>query len=129
MLHPKPKTWIVAILQVETCYSIAQVPKYWNVNTGVFLRRYVYERVGRSLLGLAVTQLVSGLWHGLREGHMIFFAMTIPLFAGSKGVLLPGTLSSMLQDTCASACGAYVSAVAAGFCRSFLGASCKASAS
>lgn len=72
-------------LQVETCYSIAQVPKFWNVNTGVFLRRYVYERVGKGFVGLAVTQLVSGLWHGLREGHMLFFAMSIPLFAGSKG--------------------------------------------
>lgn len=63
------------------------VPKYWNVNTGVFLRRYVYERVGKGFAGLAVTQLVSGLWHGLREGHMIFFFMTIFLFQGSKGAL------------------------------------------
>jgi lysophospholipid acyltransferase len=75
--------------QVETCYSIAIVPKFWNVNTGVFLRRYVYDRVGRGFKGLAVTQLVSGLWHGLREGHLLFFIMTVPLFAGSKGAPPP----------------------------------------
>lgn len=72
-------------VQVETCHSIATVPQYWNVNTGIFLRRYVYERVGKGTAGLATTQVVSGLWHGLREGHMLFFLMSIPMFAGSKG--------------------------------------------
>jgi lysophospholipid acyltransferase len=70
--------------KVESCYSLALLPKCWNVNTGVFLRRYVYERVGKGFAGLAVTQVVSGLWHGLREGHMIFFFLTIFLFQGSK---------------------------------------------
>jgi lysophospholipid acyltransferase len=72
------------LVKVETCYSLALLPKYWNVNTGLFLRRYVYERVGKGFVGLAVTQLVSGLWHGLREGHMLFFFMSIFLFQGSK---------------------------------------------
>jgi lysophospholipid acyltransferase len=55
------------LVKVETCYSLALLPKYWNVNTGLFLRRYVHERVGKGFVGMAVTQLVSGLWHGLRE--------------------------------------------------------------
>lgn len=73
--------------QVETCTSIATVPRYWNINTGYFLRRYVYERWGGGVAALAATQMVSGLWHGLREGHMFYFAFTIPMFQSSKGAL------------------------------------------
>lgn len=61
------------------------MPRYWNINTGKFLRRYVYERVGGGVVGLALTQVVSALWHGLREGFLAYFVMSIFLFQSSKG--------------------------------------------
>lgn len=73
-------------MQMETSTSVAITPRYWNINTGLFLRRYVYERFGGGVVGLASAQMVSGLWHGLREGHLLFFFFTIFLFHSSKGV-------------------------------------------
>eukprot|EP00892_Ulva_mutabilis_P010068 jgi/Ulvmu1/7433/UM036_0094.1 len=70
--------------QMETSTSVAITPRFWNINTGFFLRRYVYERFGGGVFGLATTQMVSGLWHGLREGHLLFFFSTIFLFQSSK---------------------------------------------
>lgn len=89
-----------AHIQVETCTSIAVIPRFWNINTGYFLRRYVYERWGGGAAALAATQMVSGLWHGLREGHLLYFAFTIPMFHSSKGtclvVLIPAILRLLL---------------------------------
>lgn len=76
-------------LQVESSISVAMTPRYWNINTGLFLRRYVYERFGGGVAGLAMAQMVSGLWHGLREGHLLFFFCTIFLFQSSKGAPAP----------------------------------------
>lgn len=44
-------------------------------------RRYVYERLtppGQkpTFMTLMVTQLVSGVWHGLYPGYIMFFAGT-----------------------------------------------------
>ncbi|MEW5306286.1 MAG: hypothetical protein WDW36_008759 [Sanguina aurantia] len=55
------------------------VPGYWNIGTGNFLRRYVYERITPknrkpTFKHLLFTQLVSGLWHGLHPGYLMFFA-------------------------------------------------------
>lgn len=43
------------------------------------MHRYVYERLtppGRkpTFMTLMVTQLVSGIWHGLYPGYIMFFA-------------------------------------------------------
>jgi D-alanyl-lipoteichoic acid acyltransferase DltB (MBOAT superfamily) len=75
-------------MQVEACTSVATIPRYWNINTGYFLRRYVYERWGGGTIALAATQMISGLWHGLREGHLFYFFLTIPMFHSSKGTIL-----------------------------------------
>nr|QNL10711.1 LPAT [Haematococcus lacustris]QNL10738.1 acyl-CoA: diacylglycerol acyltransferase 1 [Haematococcus lacustris] len=57
------------------------VPQHWNIVTGQFLRRYVYERLTRAgrkpgFFQLLCTQLTSALWHGLSGGHFLFFAST-----------------------------------------------------
>lgn len=61
--------------------SARNVPLNWNICTGTFLRRYVYERVtpkGRKpgFSSLMFTQLVSAVWHGLYPGYLMFFAGT-----------------------------------------------------
>ncbi|KXZ56055.1 hypothetical protein GPECTOR_2g937 [Gonium pectorale] len=61
--------------------SARNVPLYWNIGTGIFLRRYVYERItpkGRKpgFPALLFTQSVSGVWHGLYPGYIMFFVGT-----------------------------------------------------
>lgn len=78
-------------LRVEFCESSRLLAQYWNTTTGTFLRRYVYERLtlpGRkpTFVTLMVTQLVSGVWHGLYPGYIMFFAGSAVLFAHSTVV-------------------------------------------
>eukprot|EP00878_Enallax_costatus_P006664 GHUV01006985.1.p1 GENE.GHUV01006985.1~~GHUV01006985.1.p1 ORF type:complete len:343 (+),score=42.23 GHUV01006985.1:519-1547(+) len=75
-------------LKCEFCDSSRLLAGYWNTSTGVFLRRYVYERLtppGRkpTFMTLMVTQLVSGVWHGLYPGYIMFFAGSAIFFAHS----------------------------------------------
>mmetsp|Transcript_35415 Transcript_35415/g.89650 ORF Transcript_35415/g.89650 Transcript_35415/m.89650 type:complete len:497 (-) Transcript_35415:257-1747(-) len=61
--------------------SARLVPLHWNIITGVFLRRYVYERLtpkGKrpGFPQLLATQMTSALWHGLSGGQALFFAST-----------------------------------------------------
>lgn len=75
-------------MQVELITSMSLMPRFWNVNTGVFLRRYCYERMGTGFVSMAATQVISSLWHGLREGFLAFFTGTIFMFQSSKGACL-----------------------------------------
>ena len=59
--------------------SARVVVSHWNICTGVWLRRYVYERLtpkGKrpGFAQLMATQLVSAIWHGLYPGYLLFFA-------------------------------------------------------
>ncbi|GIL46653.1 hypothetical protein Vafri_3591 [Volvox africanus] len=61
--------------------SARNVPLNWNICTGNFLRRYVYERVTPrnrkpGFQSLLFTQLVSAVWHGLYAGYVMFFVGT-----------------------------------------------------
>lgn len=74
--------------KVEFCDSSRLLAGYWNTTTGNFLRRYVYERLtppGQkpTFMTLMVTQLVSGVWHGLYPGYIMFFAGSAVFFAHS----------------------------------------------
>ncbi|EIE25092.1 membrane bound O-acyl transferase family protein [Coccomyxa subellipsoidea C-169] len=77
------------IRKVEFGTSAAELPAHWNTCTGNFLRRYVYERLtprGKkaTFKTLLVTQLVSGIWHGLFAGYVLFFASSAFLFESAK---------------------------------------------
>jgi len=65
----------------ETAITMNTIPIHWNVQTGMWLRHYVYDRVtpkGKKpgLLQLLITQTVSGVWHGLYAGYWLFFVST-----------------------------------------------------
>ncbi|GMH32498.1 hypothetical protein BSKO_00332 [Bryopsis sp. KO-2023] len=71
----------VRILRVEMADSFTLVATHWNIGTGNFLRRYVYDRLtppGKkpAFTTLLMTQLVSGVWHGLYPGYWLFFITT-----------------------------------------------------
>ncbi|KIY98914.1 hypothetical protein MNEG_9048 [Monoraphidium neglectum] len=75
-------------LKVEFCDSGRVLAAHWNISTGMFLRRYVYERLtppnGKpTFFTLVATQLVSALWHGLYPGYFLFFVGSAFLFAHS----------------------------------------------
>lgn len=80
----KPKwgrTSNIHFFHLLTTDSARLVPLHWNVTTGVFLRRYVYERLtpkGKrpGFPQLFATQMTSALWHGLSGGQALFFAST-----------------------------------------------------
>ncbi|KAA6421295.1 MAG: membrane bound O-acyl transferase family [Trebouxia sp. A1-2] len=77
------------IRHVEFQTSLAKLPEHWNVCTGLFLRQYVYERLtvkGKppTFFTLIVTQLVSGIWHGLFPGYVLFFISSALMFQSSK---------------------------------------------
>ncbi|KAG2485077.1 hypothetical protein HYH03_016174 [Edaphochlamys debaryana] len=70
-----------SFLGVWLADSARNVPLNWNIATGTFLRRYVYERVaprkGRpGFQSLLFTQLISAVWHGLYPGYVSFFVGT-----------------------------------------------------
>ncbi|EFJ48091.1 hypothetical protein VOLCADRAFT_120919 [Volvox carteri f. nagariensis] len=70
-----------SFLGVWLADSARNVPLNWNICTGNFLRRYVYERVAPrnrkpGFQSLLFTQLVSAIWHGLYPGYLMFFVGT-----------------------------------------------------
>jgi hypothetical protein len=59
---------------VETAATFVQIPHHWNIQTGKWLRHYVYDRstpAGKKpgFRQLLLTQTVSGVWHGLYAGY------------------------------------------------------------
>lgn len=78
-------------LAVEACSSAAKLPDAWNIQTSLWLRYYVYERLVRpgakpGYFQVLVTQLVSGIWHGLFPGYLFFFTSSSLLFEAAKVV-------------------------------------------
>ncbi|KAK9836737.1 hypothetical protein WJX74_007100 [Apatococcus lobatus] len=74
------------ILQVEFSTSLAQLPVHWNTCTGNFLRRYVYERLSKGDAAVYVTQVISGVWHGLFPGYGLFFVSSAIFIQASKNI-------------------------------------------
>jgi lysophospholipid acyltransferase len=76
---------------VERAATFVEIPKNWNVKTGMWLRHYVYDRctpAGKrpGFTQLLLTQIVSGVWHGLYAGYWLFFVSSAVFVHGSKGV-------------------------------------------
>lgn len=81
----------VNVLGVELATSAALLPIHWNIRTGLWLRHYVYERLtpkGKKapFHALLITQLVSGVWHGLYAGYWLFFGFSAFMIEASKAV-------------------------------------------
>mmetsp|Transcript_95556 Transcript_95556/g.270316 ORF Transcript_95556/g.270316 Transcript_95556/m.270316 type:complete len:477 (+) Transcript_95556:64-1494(+) len=77
-------------LQFELATSAVLLPAYWNIQTSQFFRHYVYERVaGRNqkptFFALLITQVLSGVWHGLYAGYALFFVFSAFMIHASKG--------------------------------------------
>lgn len=88
--HPRWDRYLNShIRQVELNPSLADTPRHWNICTGLWLRHYVYERISKpgakpSFFNMVVTQLVSGVWHGIFAGYWLFFATSAFMFQASR---------------------------------------------
>ena len=76
---------------VERAATFVQIPHNWNVKTGMWLRHYVYDRATPEgarpgFAQLLLTQVISGVWHGLYAGYWLFFVSSAVFVHGSKGV-------------------------------------------
>lgn len=79
------------IRKVELNPSLADTPRHWNICTGLWLRHYVYERLTPinkkpSFVNMVITQLVSGIWHGVFAGYWLFFLSTAFMFQASRTI-------------------------------------------
>mmetsp|Transcript_35075 Transcript_35075/g.99455 ORF Transcript_35075/g.99455 Transcript_35075/m.99455 type:complete len:473 (-) Transcript_35075:198-1616(-) len=77
------------ILGLEFCKSGAEIPLNWNIQTGMWLRHYCYDRltpIGKKpgFWPLLITQLASGVWHGLFPGYIMFFSGVALLIFSSR---------------------------------------------
>ncbi|KAH9572669.1 hypothetical protein CY35_02G163900 [Sphagnum magellanicum] len=79
----------VDILRMELPRSAVEIPVYWNIHVGIWLRHYIYERLTRNggkagFMQLFATQLTSAVWHGLYPGYVVFFVNTVFMIAGGR---------------------------------------------
>ncbi|XP_029195740.2 lysophospholipid acyltransferase 2-like isoform X1 [Acropora millepora] len=73
----------VNILKLEFATSMKEVLDNWNINTALWLRRIVYERVSHNRT-LSVF-VVSCIWHGFYPGYyMAFFTVGLMVEAARK---------------------------------------------
>ena len=76
---------------VEKAATFVEIPHHWNVQTGIWLRHYVYDRTtpkGKKpgFTNILITQVVSGVWHGLYAGYWLFFVSSAVFLQGSKSM-------------------------------------------
>ena len=77
-------------LGVELAGSAAALPHTWNISTSLWLRYYCYERLLQRpaalppFAAMLLTQLTSGVWHGVHAGYALFFFGTGLMFQASK---------------------------------------------
>lgn len=90
----------VNILGIEMATSFKTFIDNWNIRTGVWLKTVCYDRAPKHRL--ALTFILSALWHGVYPGYYFTFITAIPItmaarairksvrhyFLGSKGVKL-----------------------------------------
>mgnify|MGYP001171981957 CR=1 FL=1 len=82
---------------VDFANTFAEIPSHWNIRTGIWLRHYCYDRIHRfrvrtsgkknrkaGPVELLLTQLVSGIWHGLSAGYWMFFSSTALIIYSSR---------------------------------------------
>eukprot|EP00162_Nutomonas_longa_P006201 comp16786_c0_seq1/m.27307 comp16786_c0_seq1/g.27307 ORF comp16786_c0_seq1/g.27307 comp16786_c0_seq1/m.27307 type:complete len:344 (-) comp16786_c0_seq1:108-1139(-) len=72
---------------VEFGQSFQQLTDSWNINTGRWLKNYVYLRLPASLgiWRLVATHMTSAYWHGFYPGYYMFYAcMSLSIETGRR---------------------------------------------
>ncbi|KAM6995393.1 lysophospholipid acyltransferase 1 [Tautogolabrus adspersus] len=74
----------VNILGIETATSFKTFIDNWNIRTGIWLKTVCYDRAPKHRL--ALTFLLSALWHGVYPGYYFTFLTAIPITMAARTV-------------------------------------------
>uniref|UniRef100_A0AAV2MBP4 Lysophospholipid acyltransferase 1 n=1 Tax=Knipowitschia caucasica TaxID=637954 RepID=A0AAV2MBP4_KNICA len=74
----------VNILGIETATSYKSFIDNWNIRTGAWLKTVCYDRAPR--YRLALTFILSALWHGLYPGYYFTFLTAIPITMAARAI-------------------------------------------
>ncbi|KAK1895199.1 Lysophospholipid acyltransferase 1 [Dissostichus eleginoides] len=74
----------INILRIETATSFKTFIDNWNIQTGVWLKTVCYDRAPRHRL--ALTFILSALWHGVYPGYYLTFITAIPITMAARAV-------------------------------------------
>ncbi|KAJ3597568.1 hypothetical protein NHX12_001091 [Muraenolepis orangiensis] len=72
------------IWKIETATSFKTFIDNWNIQTGVWLKSVCYDRAPRHRM--ALTFVLSALWHGVYPGYYFTFITAIPITAAARAL-------------------------------------------
>ncbi|XP_075868624.1 lysophospholipid acyltransferase 1 isoform X2 [Nelusetta ayraudi] len=72
------------ILGIETATSFKTFIDNWNIRTGLWLKTVCYDRAPRHRL--ALTFVLSALWHGVYPGYYFTFITAIPITIAARAI-------------------------------------------
>uniref|UniRef100_A0A665SV48 Membrane bound O-acyltransferase domain containing 1 n=1 Tax=Echeneis naucrates TaxID=173247 RepID=A0A665SV48_ECHNA len=72
------------ILGIETATSFKTFIDNWNIRTGIWLKTVCYDRAPKHRL--ALTFILSALWHGVYPGYYFTFITAIPITMAARAI-------------------------------------------
>uniref|UniRef100_A0A8D3C8M6 Membrane bound O-acyltransferase domain containing 1 n=1 Tax=Scophthalmus maximus TaxID=52904 RepID=A0A8D3C8M6_SCOMX len=72
------------ILGIETATSFKTFIDNWNIQTGIWLKTVCYDRAPKH--PLALTFILSALWHGVYPGYYFTFITAIPITMAARAI-------------------------------------------
>ncbi|XP_014850217.1 PREDICTED: lysophospholipid acyltransferase 1 [Poecilia mexicana] len=72
------------IIEIETATSFKTFIDNWNIQTGIWLKTVCYDRAAKHRL--ALTFILSALWHGVYPGYYFTFITAIPITIAARAI-------------------------------------------
>uniref|UniRef100_A0A3Q4HUE6 Membrane bound O-acyltransferase domain containing 1 n=1 Tax=Neolamprologus brichardi TaxID=32507 RepID=A0A3Q4HUE6_NEOBR len=85
--HGKPSWDLISnlnIIGIETATSFKTFIDNWNIRTGIWLKTVCYDRAPKHCL--ALTFILSALWHGVYPGYYFTFLTAIPITIAARAI-------------------------------------------
>ncbi|XP_017265480.1 lysophospholipid acyltransferase 1 isoform X2 [Kryptolebias marmoratus] len=74
----------INIIGIETATSFKTFIDNWNIQTGIWLKTVCYDRAPKHRL--ALTFVLSALWHGVFPGYYFTFITAIPITMAARAI-------------------------------------------
>ncbi|KAM9310436.1 lysophospholipid acyltransferase 1 [Pholidichthys leucotaenia] len=72
------------VIGIETATSFKTFIDNWNIRTGIWLKMVCYDRAPKHRL--ALTFILSALWHGVYPGYYFTFLTAIPITMAARAI-------------------------------------------
>uniref|UniRef100_A0A669DYY6 Membrane bound O-acyltransferase domain containing 1 n=1 Tax=Oreochromis niloticus TaxID=8128 RepID=A0A669DYY6_ORENI len=85
--HGKPSWDLISnlnIIGIETATSFKTFIDNWNIQTGIWLKTVCYDQAPKHRL--ALTFILSALWHGVYPGYYFTFLTAIPITIAARAI-------------------------------------------